>query len=290
MMFGTEMLRGISPKTTARSRLAFVTLVTNPDYALGATALARSIALTGSSADVVVLHTGGVGGNALSPLEALGCRMVEVDHLPLSDAFNIRHARGALHGAAPFTKGRKPDFHSPLDNFCKLRLWQMMDYDTCVFIDADAIVLKNIDRLFDYPEFSAAPNVYESLADFHRLNSGVFVARPSLRTFEAMLMALDQPDAFWRRTDQTFLEHFFSDWHGLPVTMNMLQYVWFNLPELWVWKSISILHYQYEKPWEKDHPRAEQLKPLIDLWRAFQGGGDIPDIAQLDNPAKAKAA
>jgi alpha-N-acetylglucosamine transferase len=41
------------------------------------------------------------------------------------------------------------------------------------------------------------------------MNSGVFVARPSLETFAAMLKMLDQPDMFWRRTDQTFLQTFF---------------------------------------------------------------------------------
>jgi alpha-N-acetylglucosamine transferase len=267
---------------------AFVTLVTNADYAKGATALARSIRRTGTHADIVVLHTGGASQDDLLPLHSLGCRLLEVDHLPLSDAFNERHARKNLHGAAPFTKGRKPDFHTPLDNFCKLRLWQLTDYQTCVFIDADALVLKNVDKLFDYPEFSAAPNLYEGLADFHRLNSGVFVARPSLATFEAMLVALDQPDAFWRRTDQTFLEAFFPDWHGLPVFMNMLQYVWFNLPELWDWRSIGILHYQYEKPWETDHPKSKELKPLIELWHAFHEGREI-DISSLPPPPGAAA-
>jgi len=263
---------------------AYVTLVTNTDYTMGATALARSIRRTNTSADIVVLHTGAVGADDLLSLEALGCRLVPVDHLPLSDAFNARHTRGNLHAAAPFTKGRKPAFHSPLDNFCKLRLWQLIEYERCVFIDADALVLKNVDRLFDYPEFSAAPNVYESLADFHRLNSGVFVARPSLATFEAMLQRLDQPDAFWRRTDQTFLESFFPDWHGLPVFMNMLQYVWFTMPGLWDWQSISILHYQYEKPWETNHPKVDKLAPLIDLWQRFHQDLEIPDIAQLANP------
>lgn len=264
---------------------AFVTLVTNSDYAMGATALARSIRITKSTADMVVLHTGGVDRTALGPLVKLDCRLIEVAHLPLSEAFNTRHARGNLHAAAPFSKGRKPAFHSPLDNFCKLRLWQLTEYKSCVFIDADAIVLRNIDRLFDYPEFSAAPNVYESLKDFHRLNSGVFVAHPLAETFAAMLEKLDQPEVFWRRTDQTFLETFFPHWHGLPVYMNMLQYVWFNLPELWDWKQIGVLHYQYEKPWETDHPRAASLEPLIDLWRAFHRGDTIPDIASLANPA-----
>jgi alpha-N-acetylglucosamine transferase len=287
MMFGSEILEGVRPRTPARGRQAFITLVTNPDYAMGALALARSIMRTDTRADIVVLHTAGVDEDDLLPLSALGCRLIEVAHLPLSDEFNERHARGNLHAAAPFTKGRKPAFHSPLDNFCKLRLWQLIDYDTCVFIDADALVLKNVDKLFDYPEFSAAPNVYESLADFHRMNSGVFVARPSLSTFNAMLRMLDQPDAFWRRTDQTFLETFFPDWHGLPIFMNMLQYVWFTMPDLWDWRSISILHYQYEKPWEEGHPKADRLKPLIELWHHFHTGDDMPDVTALANPKEA---
>jgi alpha-N-acetylglucosamine transferase len=99
-----------------------------------------------------------------------------------------------------------------------------------------------------------------------------------------MLDVLDRPDAFWRRTDQTFLETFFPDWHGLPVYFNMLQYVWFTMPRLWDWRSISILHYQYEKPWEKDHPKAERLQPLIDLWRRIYTDDDVPEIAALANP------
>jgi alpha-N-acetylglucosamine transferase len=287
MIFGGDRLEGIRARTSPRSRYAFVTLVTNADYAMGALALARSLSYTRTAADIVVLHTAGVDGHDLQPLEQVGCRLVEVAHLSLSDEFNERHARGNLHAAAPFTKGRKPSFHSPLDNFCKLRLWQLVDYETCVFIDADAVVLKNIDRLFDYPEFSAAPNVYESLADFQRLNSGVFVARPSPETFKDMQVMLDRPGMLWRRTDQTFLETFFPDWHGLPVYMNMLQYVWFTMPALWDWRSISILHYQYEKPWEKNHPKADRLKPLIDLWHGFHAGHGAPDIATLANPKEA---
>lgn len=266
------------------TRHAYATLVTNGDYARGAAALVRSLRRTGTTADILVLHTGGVSGEALAPLEALGTRLVAVALLPLSDAFNERHARARLHAEAPFAKGRKPAFHTPLDNFAKLRLWELEVYDRIVFLDADTIVVRPIDRLFGYPEFSAAPNVYESLADFHRLNSGVFVARPSRATFAAMLERLDAPDAFWRRTDQTFLETFFPDWHGLPVFDNMLQYVWFNLPGLWDWNSVRVIHFQYEKPWETGHPKAERLAPLIDLWRAFDEDREPPDLASLSDP------
>jgi len=265
----------------AGSPYAYVTLLANDAYLPGITALVNSLRVSDTRADIVVLYTEIVTSSELKPLNAAGCHLVKVALLDVSDAFKDRHERDRLHGNAPFTKGKKPVFHSPLLNFCKLRLWQLTNYERVIFLDGDTIVIRNIDRLFGYPEFSAAPNVYENLADFHRLNSGVFVAKPSRKTFEDMLEHLDQPGKFWKRTDQTFLQDYFPDWHGLPVFYNMLQYVWFNLPELWDWGSVHVIHYQYEKPWETGHARATQLKPLIDLWRAFYTGEDIPDLSSL---------
>jgi alpha-N-acetylglucosamine transferase len=63
-------------------RHAYVTLVTNADYAMGATALARSLRLTHTTADIAVLHTGGVAASDLDPLQTLGCRLIPVEHLP----------------------------------------------------------------------------------------------------------------------------------------------------------------------------------------------------------------
>lgn len=253
---------------------AYATLVTNADYALGALALARSLKQVDAQAPLVVLASDTAVD--LEPLAAAGCKIVPVAQLPVSEAFKTQHSRRAVHERAPFTKGEKPSFHDPLDNFSKLRLWQLTQYERVVFLDADTLVVRNIDRLFGYPEFCGAPNLYETLADMHRLNSGVFVAQPSEAQFDAMLSVLDAPGAVWRRTDQTFLETYFADWHGLPYIYNTLQYVFFNLPELWHWPSIHVVHYQYEKPWMADHPKRDQLKPLIDLWHQVLDGGGIP--------------
>ncbi len=277
-------MSGLNAKTPAGSPNAYVTLLTNEAYLPGALALIRSLSLTGTSADKVILYTDGVSENALDPLGELGARLVKTSLLDVSEEFRDTHRRDKLHAAAPFTKGRKPDFHTPLANFCKLRLWQLTEYENVVFLDADVLVLKNIDVLFDYPEFSAAPNVYESLGDFHRLNSGVFAAKPSQATFDKMMVALDKPGIFWPRTDQTFLQSYFPDWHGLPVFYNLLQYVWFNLPELWDWNSVKVIHFQYEKPWEAAHSRSDLLRPLTELWQAYYNGRDIPDIVTLAPP------
>lgn len=262
---------------------AFVTLVTNADFAVGAGALLRSLARTATQAHRVVMHTGGVPEASLRALEGLGATLRPVDLLPTSEAFDAAHAKGRLHARAPFTRGSKPPFHTPLDNFAKLRLWQL-PYERVVFLDADTLALRPLDHLFDYPELCAAPNVYEGLDGFRRMNSGVFTARPSQATYQAMLAALDTPGAFWPRTDQSFLQAFFPDWHGLPITCNTLQHAWLNLPALWDWSQIRVLHYQYEKPWAEPHPRAEALAPLVALWRAHAGDGPVPDPATLPPP------
>lgn len=274
--------RGLAAEAPPRMDHAYVTLVSNPDYLPGAEALLRSLRLTGTRADLVVMHRGLTPAH-LARLRALGARLIAADLLPTSAGFDTTHARDALHKRAAFTRGGKPDFHTPLDNFVKLRLWQL-DYERCVFIDADAVVLRPVDKLFELPEFCAAPNVYDGLDGFHRMNSGVFTARPDPRTFRDMLARLDRPGMFWRRTDQTFLQDYFPDWHGLSVHHNMLQYVWFKMPELWSWDDIRILHFQYEKPWQ-DHDKTHLLRPLIELWRAIAAGQPVPDLAAQARPA-----
>ena len=57
-------------------RRACVTLVTNDDFALGARALVRSLGHSGTGGDIVVMHTAGVGADALRPLVDLGATAV----------------------------------------------------------------------------------------------------------------------------------------------------------------------------------------------------------------------
>lgn len=255
---------------------SYVTLITHPDYLPGALALARSLRMVESQAPLTALVLRDLPD--LPELEAVGAHLLRVDPLPFSDAFTVRHSREAQHKSAPFTKGNKPQFHNPLHNFVKLRLWELEQFDKIVFLDADALVVQNIDKLFGFPEFVAAPNLYESLTDFGRMNSGVFVAKPRRATFDHMLTTLEQPDVFWRRTDQTFLETYFPNWEGLSYVYNTLQYVWFNLPALWDWARIRVIHYQYEKPWEANHPKRAQLAPLIDLWQEVYTHGRLPAV------------
>ncbi|MCL1123836.1 glycosyltransferase family 8 protein [Shewanella surugensis] len=256
---------------------AYVTLVNSPDYVIGAVALKRSLVRVQAQAPlicIVVPHS-----CDCKVLVDEGCLVKEVDAPVFSESFCLRHSREFLHNREPFDKGDKPDFHNPLNNFCKLLLWTFDEYDKLIFLDADTLVLKNIDHLFCYPGFLAAPNVYNELDGFHRMNSGVFVAEPSQLIYKEMLDKLDVPGAFWRRTDQTFLQEFWPNWHGLPYIYNVLQHLFIHLPELWRWDEIYVIHYQYEKPWQKNTFK-KQLKPLIDLWWAVYQLQDVDTMLE----------
>ena len=55
--------------------------------------------------------------------------------------------------------------------FTKLHCWRLIQFKKCVFLDADTLVLSNIDDMFDREELSAAPDA--GWPDC--FNTGVFV-------------------------------------------------------------------------------------------------------------------
>lgn len=66
--------------------------------------------------------------------------------------------------------------------FSKLHAWRLEQYSKCVFLDADTLVIRNVDELFEREELSAASDV--GWPDL--FNSGVFVFTPSQATFSAL--------------------------------------------------------------------------------------------------------
>ncbi|NXU11442.1 GLYG2 protein, partial [Pardalotus punctatus] len=91
--------------------------------------------------------------------------------------------------------------------FTKLHCWTLTQYSKCVFMDADTLVLCNVDELFDREEFSAAPD--SGWPDC--FNSGVFVFQPSLKTYNLLLQFAAEHGSF-DGGDQGLLNSFFSNW------------------------------------------------------------------------------
>ncbi|CAB3386977.1 Hypothetical predicted protein, partial [Cloeon dipterum] len=109
----------------AESSQAWVTLATNDSYSLGALVLAHSLKRVGSTRRLVVMVTSGVTMVMQDQLRAIFDEVHLVDVLDSKDAVNL-----ALLS--------RPDLGI---TFTKLHCWRLTNYNKCVFLDADTLVL-----------------------------------------------------------------------------------------------------------------------------------------------------
>ncbi|XP_056157382.1 glycogenin-2 isoform X2 [Lampris incognitus] len=100
--------------------------------------------------------------------------------------------------------------------FTKLHCWTLTQYSKCVFLDADTLVLCNVDELFEREELSAAPD--PGWPDC--FNSGVFVFRPSLDT-HARLVEHAQKHGSFDGGDQGLLNTFFGSWAAEDISKHL---------------------------------------------------------------------
>merc|ERR1712083_1002771 len=135
----------------------------------------------------------------------------------------------------------------------KINCWKLTQFSKAVFLDADTLVLKNSDELFDREEFSAAPDA--GWPDC--FNSGVFVFRPNLNTYND-LVALATTTGSFDGGDQGLLNTHFSSWatqdisKHLPFLYNMVASASYSyLPAFKKFGSnVKIIHFiGADKPW-----------------------------------------
>uniref|UniRef100_A0A671SWH4 glycogenin glucosyltransferase n=2 Tax=Sinocyclocheilus anshuiensis TaxID=1608454 RepID=A0A671SWH4_9TELE len=129
--------------------------------------------------------------------------------------------------AAHLAMMKRPDLGV---TFTKLHGWTLTEYSKCVFMDADTLVLSNIDELFEREELSAAPD--PGWPDC--FNSGVFVFHPSNETYGKLLTTCSENGSF-DGGDQGILNSFFSDWATADISK--------HLPFIYNLSSIAIYTY-----------------------------------------------
>ncbi|PNF18606.1 Glycogenin-1 [Cryptotermes secundus] len=243
---------------------AWVTLATNDSYSLGALVLGHSLRRVGTPHDLVVLVTPGVSASMRDRLSSVFTLVQEVNLLDSRDEANLALLERPELGIT----------------FTKLHCWRLTQYEKCVFLDADTLVLKNSDELFEREELSAAPD--PGWPDC--FNSGVFVYRPSLDTFNALIKFALSKGSF-DGGDQGLLNLFFSDWatkdisRHLPFIYNMVSTATYSyLPAYKAFgESAKIAHFiGSNKPWlqyfdsetrlVRPPQGSEHLQRLLQLW------------------------
>ncbi|CAM8918951.1 unnamed protein product [Rhodiola kirilowii] len=200
-------------------------------YVCGAIAAAQSIRMAGSTRDLVILVDETISAYHRSGLEAAGWKVRTIQR--------IRNP-----------KAEKDAYNEW--NYSKFRLWQLTDYDKIIFIDADMLVLRNIDFLFSMPEISATGN------NGSLFNSGVMVIEPSNCTFQLLMDHINEIESY-NGGDQGYLNEIYTWWHRIPKHMNFLKHFWIGDGEgkkrlknrLFGAEPpvLYVLHYLGVKPW-----------------------------------------
>ncbi|CAM9319029.1 unnamed protein product [Ectocarpus sp. 12 AP-2014] len=182
--------RASSPSAAAAqpSRTAYATLLYS-DFIEGTRALGQSLRESGTSADTVVLVTPDVQQETRQKLAEDGwiVRPVAVETNP------------------------NQNFQSRLVFvYTKLLIVEMEEeYDRIVFLDADTLVLENIDELFECEPFCAVMRHSELL------NSGVLVITPSKELYGHMHDLIGELDSY-TGGDQGFLNSFYPYFAACP--------------------------------------------------------------------------
>jgi len=216
---------------------AWVTLATNDAYSMGALTLAASLKRVNTSRKLAIMVTSEVSSPVLAALEEAFDQVVVVEPLDSKDLAHLTLLDRTELGIT----------------FTKINCWKLTQFSKAVFLDADTLVLKNSDELFEREEFSAAPDA--GWPDC--FNSGVFVFRPNLNTYNE-LVALATTTGSFDGGDQGLLNTHFSSWatqdisKHLPFLYNMVSSASYSyLPAFKKFGSdVKIIHFiGAEKPW-----------------------------------------
>jgi hypothetical protein len=161
----------------------------------------------------------------------------------------------------------QPDRHEFTNTLTKLWVFGLLCLDRVVYLDADCLVLKSVDDLFDMTGLCCAADCIED-SEAGRINSGLIAFDPSRELRDYILENSYETDSY-DHGDQGALDVMLrSRVKYLPSEYNLTRhYAFFHGPETSISK-VRVIHYIVKKPWEicyRETPDAA-LAELDDLW------------------------
>lgn len=223
--------------TSTSHRRAIVTSLYSDDFALPVAALGQSLNANNVADRRIVMYLSDrVSPRALCIASAAGWEPHPVPYISPPNG-----------GSGVF-----PRF---ADQFTKLNIWgfDKIGVDTVLYIDADTIVRRPINELWDLPfNFAAVPDMHGGPRGFViGFNAGVLLLRTSTSTLEDMLSKLNTASYPREQAEQAFLNAYFA-----PQTLRLPYIYNGNLaiksinPNVWsaIQSELKIVHYTILKP------------------------------------------
>jgi alpha-N-acetylglucosamine transferase len=244
-------------QATYKNKLsAWVFLTDGDGYANATAKLLRSIRRNSNmDFDMLVMEQSNkpIKQEVRKIIEAIGAQICQVDRIPPRD--------------------EQGTFEHFRDQFTKLRLWEMTEYESCVYFDLDCLVIRNIDHMF---------KVHKSFDSKHKIgvsrdingdwldsfNMGVFVVKPNQTEFERIVQLKNDNNfkfnTFW--SEQGLLNEVYKNqWYEIGFEYNANLAAYPQARKYWDEraKNISVIHFTLNKPWAC----GDEFKDLCDIWR-----------------------
>ncbi|KAF8795108.1 glycogenin-2-like [Argiope bruennichi] len=246
----SESQERITVSSTSRiTSEAFVTMCRNNAEALGCLVVGTSLLLCRTSRTLCVVMSDGVS-NAFRG--------------PLSSVFHVVQCVRSMDslGTTKLALLEQPDLGI---SFEKLNVWRLLQFNKCVYLNPDTLVIKNCDELFCHEELSAVPDI--GWPDC--FNSGVFVFVPSIQTFWQLLEFAEKQGSY-DGGDQGLLNSYFSNWSEdiskkLSFIYNLMANVSYTYTPAYkqFGRNVKIVQFHGSfKPWHvKFFSRSGQINP-----------------------------
>ncbi|EDR05163.1 glycosyltransferase family 8 protein [Laccaria bicolor S238N-H82] len=251
---------------SSRNHTAVVSTLYTDSYAIGVAVLGHSVRSANMTSRLILPYLARrVSPHALCIVTAAGWEPQSIQFIPPPH-----------HG-----KGVHQRFK---DQYTKLNIWtfDQLGIEKLVYLDADTLVLKNFDELFEMPfNFAAVPDVYEpgDRRGFTiSFNAGVLAIQPSSAVFKDMREKIETARFPPVEAEQSFLNHYYgAKGVRLPYAYNMNLAIKKRSLELWenLKEEGKIVHYTLFKPFKglsrRVSTRVEEEEAIRDA--ATQDGG-----------------
>ena len=141
-------------------------------------------------------------------------------------------------------------------NWTKLRLWQLERFRKVLYLDADVLVLQNLDEVFGNPldRFLGTPDWGRwTQPGSTKMNGGVFLFEPSVARLALMASFASLTHKYRsEEAEQGLLNGFFgANACCLPHVYNAQKTLAMHYPTLFDLSAIKVLHFTGEKPWRE---------------------------------------
>ena len=214
--------------TNQDSECAFVFMLSSNSYFPCLSVAIHSLQDTKTKKDIIVFATPNIWNNLKEALVFMGIKVVDIN---------------AVSNPSKHTTG-----HHFRDNFTKLRIWQLAQYEKIVYTDSDFIYIKNSDDLCELPaEVNAGRNYHTSKQtwpDKDYFNAGFMIITPSVNTFCDMFdksRDYDSPTG----GDQPFQNEYWKDvWNEIEYKYDGVNAnVFDGINKKWNIEKIRSIHY-----------------------------------------------